>query len=692
MVYNKKANLLFQLLVLILFSGNLFCQGESNKWYFGFNTAIDFNSGFPIVINGSAMNQLEGCASIADAAGNLLFYTNGVKVWDKNNVQMPNGFSLLGGASSTQSALVLPKPGSSTLYYLFTAAQEANGGIAYSMIDMTLNGGNGDIVSGTKNTVLLDSACEKLTAIKQCNGEMWVIVHKWNSNAYYSFLLTSSGISAPVISNIGVVCKPANGNNHQASGYLKASSDGKKLAAAISYKDTVQLFDFNNATGIISNPISISYGASEQPYGIAFSPDNQRLYVSISATISTIYQYDISSNSESAIVSSQYVVTAASAYYYYSIQIAPDNKLYISTFSSYLDVINNPNASGAGCSFVDSAVFLGTGSAGVGLPNFAEALSLSALNPVINSTPNPCLGGKVILNAGDGYTSYLWFPTSDTLQTIIISTPGSYTYSALVTSICGTGADTITFSVDSIPILTLSTTFVNTTCGKNNGSISVNTSGGTTPYEYSWSPPVIAQTQTIAGLESGTYTGTVTDLNGCVQTQTVVILPSVDILFTTASISAGCTAKTGTATAIIDTGTPPYSYLWNTGATTQTVVDLGFGTYTVTVTDSTGCVQSRAVECKINDEFMVPNAFSPNNDNHNDFFVLQGWANCIAEFHVLIYDRWGEKIFETQDVYKGWNGTYGEKPLDAAVFVYYINAALITGEKINRTGNITLIR
>lgn len=96
-----------------------------------------------------------------------------------------------------------------------------------------------------------------------------------------------------------------------------------------------------------------------------------------------------------------------------------------------------------------------------------------------------------------------------------------------------------------------------------------------------------------------------------------------------------------------------------------------------------------SVECG---NLAVPNAFSPNNDGHSDLFVLQKWASCVSKFSFIIFDRWGEKVFETEDASKSWDGTYNGKHLDAAVFVYIINATLTSGEKINKKGNISLIR
>lgn len=91
-------------------------------------------------------------------------------------------------------------------------------------------------------------------------------------------------------------------------------------------------------------------------------------------------------------------------------------------------------------------------------------------------------------------------------------------------------------------------------------------------------------------------------------------------------------------------------------------------------------------------DLKVPNAFSPNNDGNNDGFCLQGWTNCIKNFTVIIYDRWGEKVYESNNANFCWDGIFKNRPLDAGVFVYYIKALSTNGEPILKKGNISLIK
>ena len=114
----KKLLLLF--LTLFVSTDILIAQKESWNWYFGNHAALNFSTGTPVPLLNSALYGLEGTASISDSSGNLLFYTNGNVVYDSTHNLMQLGTGLSGNNSSTQSALIVKKPGSDSLYFLFT--------------------------------------------------------------------------------------------------------------------------------------------------------------------------------------------------------------------------------------------------------------------------------------------------------------------------------------------------------------------------------------------------------------------------------------------------------------------------------------------------------------------------------------------------------------------------------------------
>ena len=231
------------LLLLFVFILSLSCyaQGEANIWYFGDHAGLDFNSGNPVVLTNGKLNTYEGCATISNSAGQLLFYTDGITVWNKNHQIMPNGNGLKGDPSSSQSAIIVPKPNQSNIYYIFTVDFEAHpNGCQYSEVDMNLNGGLGNVTSN-KNIPLVTPVCEKLTAVKNASGDgYWVVLHGYGNNSFIAYSITTAGVNlTPIISNVGTKIET---DFTRTLGYLKFSPDGTKLISC-NYKVNVELFD-----------------------------------------------------------------------------------------------------------------------------------------------------------------------------------------------------------------------------------------------------------------------------------------------------------------------------------------------------------------------------------------------------------------------------------------------------------------
>jgi hypothetical protein len=386
-------------IIFLLVSTFLFAQGEANIWYFGVKAGIDFNSGSAVALTDGGMVTAEGCSVISNASGQLIMYTNGESVWNKNHVIMSNGTGLLGHNSSTQSSVIIPKPGVSNLFYIFTTSEYEYGRTItarYSVVDTNLNGGLGDVTT-VKNVLLHSPSCEKLTAVKKANGsDYWIITHLQNSNSFYVYELTSAGVSGPIISNVG----PVLNTYGLLSGYMKLSPDGKKLANAS--VPGVTLFDFDNTTGMISNPVSLFNG---QSYGVEFSSSNRFLYVSQdvpNTNVLGLVQYDLSASNIS--LSNTVIYQAAMGEFIGALQIAPDGKIYMSRFAaSYLSVVNNPEGLGAACNFNYNGLFLDTGSAVFGLPQFIQSYfsaSIDAQNLCVGNTTSFSLtGNQNILSA-----------------------------------------------------------------------------------------------------------------------------------------------------------------------------------------------------------------------------------------------------------------------------------------------------
>lgn len=362
------------ILLSFIWANTLLSQSQADNWLFGRGCGISFTNKAPISFTESALNTEEGCAVISNSSGSLLFYTDGITVWNKHHKPMPNGQNLVGNPSSTQSGVAIPKPNSPGKYFLFSVpATAGTPGIAYSLIDMTLENGEGDIVSTTKNILLEDSCTEKLTAVLHRNGkDFWVIAHKWNSDVFLAWLVTEKGVEAtPILSKTGAVHKGAALNTQ---GYMKVNPDGTNLALALEDDDLIELFDFDNNSGKITSPISIKMPTDTYVYGIEFSPNGSLLYASAAGT-GDIYQFNLQLKSNEEIQSSKLLVgSSPNKEWIGALQLAPDGKIYYPIYNtSYLGSIETPNTLGVGCNLKNNTVFLKGKQAALGLPTFNQS-------------------------------------------------------------------------------------------------------------------------------------------------------------------------------------------------------------------------------------------------------------------------------------------------------------------------------
>jgi DNA-binding beta-propeller fold protein YncE len=155
---------------------------------------------------------------------------------------------------------------------------------------------------------------------------------------------------------------------------MKFSPCGNKLAAAIGYQDTVQVFDFDVSTGIISNPLTIAF--QDHVYGVEFSHDAQMLYVTTYDASGTLVQFDLSSGIPATIIASSFPLSTQPDLY--ALQIGPDSNIYAAnSWSPFLAVINDPQQSGLAANFVLQGVLLDPSGNGItsalGLPGFVQS-------------------------------------------------------------------------------------------------------------------------------------------------------------------------------------------------------------------------------------------------------------------------------------------------------------------------------
>ncbi|HEU4719475.1 MAG TPA: gliding motility-associated C-terminal domain-containing protein, partial [Bacteroidia bacterium] len=470
----------------------------------------------------------------------------------------------------------------------------------------------------------------------------------------------------------------------------------------------------------------------------------------ITATMSVVNAACSQSNGSATIA-----VSGGTGSYSYSWSPSGGNASTANALSAgtYVCIVTDAN----GCSHLDTAI--------VNTTNGPSVTVTSQTDPTCNGLTD----GSVTVNVTGGtpgYT-YSWSPSGGTTATGSGLGQGSYT--CTITDAAGC-VQTQTATLTEPALLTATSSFTNVLCnGGTTGTASVIAGGGTPNYSYNWSPTG-GTSSNATGLAQGSYTCTITDANGCTATQSVTITqPSA--ITVSATPSAGCGVNGGSAVATAGGGTPGYSYAWTpSGGTSASATGLAAGSYTCTVTDANGCSANTPVTVTTNPlptptvssgttiiigssttltatggtsyvwtpstdlscvscqspvasptqtttycvnvtdangcsdsacttvavntdcgTIFVPSGFSPNGDNENDQLCIYG-TQCMQSVDFVIYDRWGEKVFETTDPHLCWDGTYKGEMLNNGVFVYYLQAYMLDGSIKTQKGNITLVR
>ncbi len=374
------------LIIFLLYgTGNLWAQGEGNVWVFGKNAGLDFNTGAPVPV-APVFSGHEGSASISDASGRLLFYTEGTLIYNRDYQVMPNGnlgipYAWVG--SQTQGVVIARVPGTENKYFLFIngRGQGAPKAIYCVVINMTLDNGWGDVELVTlANTGT--NVTEKMAIAPGTDCNYWLVL-KSNEGAmpFLAYEVTASGLSSNAIS------APSGSRLSCNTGALAFSPDYRMMAAAC--PDGTELFDFDPATGHVSNARLID--TIRSAYGVCFAPGGKLLYVSANAAyydlgaytsvIDGVFQYDIT---RPDIPASRYYVgsdTGRGCAGY--LKLGPDGRIYqpASCFSrndslipmlanAGINTIRYPDSAGIACGYVPRSIALLPGTTtSIGLPN-----------------------------------------------------------------------------------------------------------------------------------------------------------------------------------------------------------------------------------------------------------------------------------------------------------------------------------
>lgn len=412
---------IFFALFSFLCVNNAFAQyytKANSKWFYGYSAGIDFSSGRPVSFYATNMGSDEGAAGVCDIHGNTLFYTDGTKAINRLGGVMSNGYSLTPFntyGSCTHAAQIVQNLANLDQYYVFSLQEDVRfvnpgdnnaGRLCYSIVDMTLDSGRGGVLDSVKGVMLDSFLSEKMIAIPGNNCNVWLINHSRDLARFYAREVTATGISLPVVSNVGT----NSAVGYYSQGTICASPDRTKIAM-FSYQITtsnrsLELYKFDPNTGVVSDGQILQTGT--MGYGCEFSPDSKRLYAQEGANGNVkLVQYNCALPSLSAIVASKSIVfedTPRTAIF--GLKLGPDKKIYfISSNPDSLDCISAPNNSGPTWGYLKNVVGLQWGSRGVyGLPNTYVTADTSCSiikrleTPVIHAQatftafPNPASG------------------------------------------------------------------------------------------------------------------------------------------------------------------------------------------------------------------------------------------------------------------------------------------------------------
>ncbi|MBP6531799.1 MAG: T9SS type A sorting domain-containing protein [Bacteroidia bacterium] len=412
---------LIRFFILFLSLTESFAQKNDNVMVLGYRIAIngpiptlDFSYGSPDTgAYFSPIDMFEGNASICDSNGIMMMYTNGISLVNRFQQIVPgsnffntdpyNSANNLTYYRIPQIAIIIPAPGQSDLYYIFHSGVYIYSGnvihpgvLRYSKVDMSMNGGSGQMT--LRNIALLTDtfSFSSLQAVKHANGrDWWIVIHQFQTNKFFSFLVTPSGIQPEIQSDTGPVI--GSGSDGQST----FSPDGTRYAFADNDSNFLSLYYFDRCNGSFTYDTIIRKNVNANGFnfsGCSFSPDNHFLYAS---DLLNLYQYDVTASdipsSEKLIATSDLFRDPYLPSYFNHHCTGPDGKIYLSTGNTcaHLHVINQPNLADTNCNFTPhSQKIINYGNTVPNFPNYR----LRALGGSICDSLPTSIATSVLIN------------------------------------------------------------------------------------------------------------------------------------------------------------------------------------------------------------------------------------------------------------------------------------------------------
>lgn len=423
-----------------------------NQWYFGEQAGMDFTVDeegnlivLPLLDNNQQFAE-EGCATVSDSNGDLLFYTNGVTVWNREHEVMLNGDTIGGDVGSAQNSIIMPFNDDRTMFYIFTTQEVYGTGeyaMKYAIVDMKEGGALGEVI--VKNVKMMENSTERVTGVG-FEGNDFIVVHEFGNNNFRSYATGPGGLSAPLHSPVGEVHAFDQALN--GTGYMKMTEAQDLVAVNIPGTGEVEIFDFNQ--GEVSNPRLID--TEESPlYGMEFA-GSTHLFLTTSSSNSKLIRYALDSlNSDDPVADvtdTKYDAFDQGANYG-ALQLGPDGTIYMAIDNS--TVIGTITSQAAedpeNVSFTVDGFDLQGRTSRLGLPNFSQVENDPIAEPSITAS-NGCVGEELSFSAdgrdpNDLIEEYTWiFGDGTTVSakdtTHIFTEPGEYNVQVVLSNRCDT--------------------------------------------------------------------------------------------------------------------------------------------------------------------------------------------------------------------------------------------------------------
>lgn len=646
-----KSSFLFAVLIVLLINLKAYGQKRNNVWIFGDQSGLDFTTAPPLQLTPTEANaSFDYITSICDTAGNLLFYSNGLEIWNnahqkmvKQGVQWPwAGYAV---------PLICPYPGNDSLYYLFGVSDNLHL-LRYLTINMKGDNGLGTIVYPPPPipfnyaTTLLNDASVMLTGIGHCNRkDQWIIAHSGSS--LNSYLVTNAGVSpTPVITALDPSVVSA--GTYQGKNF-KFSANSEKMMMPLLAFNKVVVFDFNNLTGKFSNPITLFPPEGMELEEVEISPDGSKLYLGTTMVKPAgnpyqfvshfIFQLDLKAGNINDILSSATELTpypdqsGCTPRICFTVnrtmQVSPDGRIYVSfrTNEPYAHIIQEPNLAGADANYSLYAIKFDKVYVEFNM-NLIRSAGFEPATNSINVKKKTCVdqptsfsliyknADSVKWNFGDPASGSLNYSTSINTEHRYTGV-GSYTVTAIIYKTCftDTAKTTVTITADKVVKL----------------------------------PGWLRDTTLCLG-----------------------------------------------ADAILDVTTPFASaYVWSDGITRvprYKIKEKGY--YSVTASNECSrdtrrfMVDFATCDCSV----FIPNAFTPNNDRLND--VFKPVTKCFLQnYDFAIYSRFGNVIFSTKDRFAGWDGRINQNPASSGIYPWRLQYVDPNNRKmVVKSGTLLLFR